>query len=611
MVKQRMININAGGAPDQQNAPARPEPTTTQKTSKKSKNAARAAAMKLKGVAMPTEVKVALEKDEEINEFFKVAHAGKSFGPGEKGIVALKEIKRGERIFAEKPVLKYIGNSNGENISKISEHATELKKTDDEIVFDFAEQILMAEGSIKSADDMVDAVLLTNTKFIETSRKESDANGNEACNPATVYSSLFKLAKFDDRLKNEDLNSKFSTEQLDVLLSQYVKLAPESRSKVAHLAHGDDFDAEKAELNLNLKTAISEFLEKDEVKGTSETIEKRLKFEKTENTLKDTVLNKPDIVKQFATEIILNALFVPSMEKFLDTYQSNALPTNNIESDPHKSSLCPTIARFNHSCCHNAIYSWRADESIDEEDSAKGVEVVIATKDIAEGETITVTYLPDVHKLTTEERAVRFTELFGFTCRCELCEGVRTEQAKMAEEEANPKPVKKNKKPAKKTAALALAEHYRFSDEKRKQIADLDNIMASGLLQQIPLENRINVCADLHGMQNLEYNSANPAFIGRIAFQGLRSMAQIESDNDKVQPGWRETADKQQMEQQLVMKMTWALRMRENCEMALGKNAPETRIAQKIVILVQEELPMTEEVIDAIVKEVTTGEIPQ
>ncbi|MAJ97169.1 MAG: hypothetical protein CMI56_00955 [Parcubacteria group bacterium] len=543
---------------------------------KKGAQSARAAALKAKGVVV-TKPK---EEDEIVNDFFKIVSTPTLGGEGAKGVIALKGIKRGEKIWNEKPALRFAG------MDPITDVKTELKtkKPYDEIAFDFAEKILTSVDTITSAEGLINTVCLTNEKF--TFPENSDAS--------IIYQSLFKITDFSI-IENE--NEKFSAEQLDNILGQYVKLSVEERKKVLNLASGDDFEGEK-DLNKLLKN-LSNGAWQGELDGADGNLETRMNIltateesaEKIDSTdLIASVGKNPNFVKNFLNKIVIQALFIPAMTKILDIYQSNSVPTNNEENSneqncsekeiAHKSSLCPTVARFNHSCAHNAVYSWRRTED---------KEFVIATKDIAKGEAINVTYLPEVHKMTVSERETAFKEQFGFSCKCELCEGVR-----------NPK--RNNSAPSNKTT------HYcnpTTSDNNRRQIRDLDNIFSGGIISQIPMEQRINLCSDLFDIQENEYGSANPGFVAKIAFEAVKAIAAIETDNDDSTPGWREELDDRGRGDQKKMKLDWALRMRDNFEIFGGKEANrDYTIADGIVTLVEKDLPFTTAVIEAVVAEI-------
>ncbi|KAF2692153.1 SET domain-containing protein [Lentithecium fluviatile CBS 122367] len=71
--------------------------------------------------------------------------------------------------------------------------------------------------------------------------------------------------------------------------------------------------------------------------------------------------------------------------------------------------LFPKIARINHSCRPNAGYYWS---------EALQKRIIYATREIAEGEEITVSYIPLT--LPQSERQHRLNR-YGFTCTCSAC----------------------------------------------------------------------------------------------------------------------------------------------------------------------------------------------
>ncbi|KAH7131810.1 hypothetical protein B0J11DRAFT_208876 [Dendryphion nanum] len=82
--------------------------------------------------------------------------------------------------------------------------------------------------------------------------------------------------------------------------------------------------------------------------------------------------------------------------------------TNAYETDSSV-GLFPRIARINHSCRPNAAYYWSTELN---------KRIVYATRTIAEGEEIFVSYIPLL--LTREERQQRLNR-YGFTCTCSAC----------------------------------------------------------------------------------------------------------------------------------------------------------------------------------------------
>lgn len=116
-------------------------------------------------------------------------------------------------------------------------------------------------------------------------------------------------------------------------------------------------------------------------------------------------LHKVGPLRQFADRTKL-AQF--ERKKHLNIYKSNAS-----KIDDESSGLFPVMSRINHSCIPNTNFVWRED---------LGQQVVIAVREIQEGEEITDSYLPDNLMLTTQERRKRLKETHGFECECiELC----------------------------------------------------------------------------------------------------------------------------------------------------------------------------------------------
>jgi len=94
------------------------------------------------------------------------------------------------------------------------------------------------------------------------------------------------------------------------------------------------------------------------------------------------------------------------MKSFEGIWCSNAIPGARNEQ-----AVYATICRFNHSCTPNAAYKWRDDE---------GNQVVLAARDIEEGEEICVSYF-DGRFQAVDKRRERTLESWGFRCQCEAC----------------------------------------------------------------------------------------------------------------------------------------------------------------------------------------------
>jgi SET domain-containing protein len=72
--------------------------------------------------------------------------------------------------------------------------------------------------------------------------------------------------------------------------------------------------------------------------------------------------------------------------------------------------LFPKTARINHSCNPNAGNYW---------DEKAAERVIYASRDIEEGEEITVSYIPLLKPI--KERQARLQQ-YGFTCDCSACQ---------------------------------------------------------------------------------------------------------------------------------------------------------------------------------------------
>lgn len=91
--------------------------------------------------------------------------------------------------------------------------------------------------------------------------------------------------------------------------------------------------------------------------------------------------------------------------KFIRVMQSNCF-----ESEDGGRALFIWLCRVNHSCCPNAVRQ--------EHDGGKSL---IALRDLAEGEDITITYLSDVQLLEPCVTRQRQVEFLGFKCLCGRC----------------------------------------------------------------------------------------------------------------------------------------------------------------------------------------------
>jgi hypothetical protein len=89
----------------------------------------------------------------------------------------------------------------------------------------------------------------------------------------------------------------------------------------------------------------------------------------------------------------------------------------NAFGDGRETWLLARVCRINHSCVPN---STTVSEPAAEEHEVS----VVAERDIAAGEEITISYNNDMCEVATaRERAVLFRNQYGFTCACEVCVG--------------------------------------------------------------------------------------------------------------------------------------------------------------------------------------------
>ncbi|KXJ89121.1 hypothetical protein Micbo1qcDRAFT_235460 [Microdochium bolleyi] len=83
--------------------------------------------------------------------------------------------------------------------------------------------------------------------------------------------------------------------------------------------------------------------------------------------------------------------------------------TNAYMLPDERSAMFPLVARINHSCAPNAANVW---------DDESGLRVIWASRDIARGEEIFVSYVPLLRD--TPARRARLAQ-YGFVCGCEVC----------------------------------------------------------------------------------------------------------------------------------------------------------------------------------------------
>lgn len=94
-----------------------------------------------------------------------------------------------------------------------------------------------------------------------------------------------------------------------------------------------------------------------------------------------------------------------NQNRLLTIFRSNAYNTGD-----SRVGLFPKIARINHSCTPNSGNEWV---------EGAGYRVIYASRDIEEGEEITVSYIPLLKK--TADRQSRLGQ-YGFTCDCSACQ---------------------------------------------------------------------------------------------------------------------------------------------------------------------------------------------
>jgi len=81
----------------------------------------------------------------------------------------------------------------------------------------------------------------------------------------------------------------------------------------------------------------------------------------------------------------------------------------------HESGLYPKIARINHSCAPNVIWTWKR------EDASHRVKMVTVCRPIEEGEEIVLSYIQLADFPAREERIHRLKTGWYFNCDCQVC----------------------------------------------------------------------------------------------------------------------------------------------------------------------------------------------
>eukprot|EP00933_Yihiella_yeosuensis_P026998 TRINITY_DN20948_c0_g1_i1.p1 TRINITY_DN20948_c0_g1~~TRINITY_DN20948_c0_g1_i1.p1 ORF type:complete len:436 (+),score=50.30 TRINITY_DN20948_c0_g1_i1:49-1356(+) len=182
-----------------------------------------------------------------------------------------------------------------------------------------------------------------------------------------------------------------------VLLRQYGELSGEDQSKVEELfdCYADNSDPKVRQMLLLIKQKGLGLSEQD-------------------------VQNKFSTTAQTAALSKSKALSAGNHKSVFGIFLTNCIP----EGDENAFGLYPLISRFNHSCIPNAIYQWRA---------SLGANVVVTTRDITEGEEISVSYFKSLY-MTRGERQKRTVFSWGFQCQCGACEPIPDELRSEMEE---------------------------------------------------------------------------------------------------------------------------------------------------------------------------------
>ena len=95
--------------------------------------------------------------------------------------------------------------------------------------------------------------------------------------------------------------------------------------------------------------------------------------------------------------------------KVLDVWRSNSF---RLHSHQYETALFPTIARINHECVPNAQANFQEE---------MGSFNVHATRNIEEGEEVSLSYLPVDGLALREERVGKLETGYGFVCGCPAC----------------------------------------------------------------------------------------------------------------------------------------------------------------------------------------------
>jgi len=125
-------------------------------------------------------------------------------------------------------------------------------------------------------------------------------------------------------------------------------------------------------------------------------------------------------VEEYLRSVIGRAGVADEFSRLCDAYVSDGCKTaagtllsNSLSAGPSlaDSALLALGSRFNHSCCPNACYSWQ---------NTAGQLLFHATRDIASGEEVTISYVPLYR--SSQERVMELSMRYRFQCRCSGCE---------------------------------------------------------------------------------------------------------------------------------------------------------------------------------------------
>jgi hypothetical protein len=141
---------------------------------------------------------------------------------------------------------------------------------------------------------------------------------------------------------------------------------------------------------------------------------------KTEHWTK--ALGDPSAETELKKALLKNEHLIKWITKFKNLIKSNAIPLNG-DFGEEMCAFFAIICRSNHSCYENAMYRWRADLpklSAGGKIGKQGRQVIVAMRDIKEGEEIFVNY-SGWYFSDREFRINHLRDSFNFDCACELC----------------------------------------------------------------------------------------------------------------------------------------------------------------------------------------------